>query len=86
MIASFDGADTDASCPARFVTTQPTQALGMLNSEFVNEQSARFARYLRDTTGDDLEAQVTLALRRTLQREPARKKLTAVWISSHRYK
>ncbi|MEX0676089.1 MAG: DUF1549 and DUF1553 domain-containing protein [Pirellulales bacterium] len=72
MMASFDGADTDASCPVRFVTTQPTQALGMLNSDFVNEQAAVFAKYLRGKAGDDAEAQITLALRRTLQREPTR--------------
>ncbi len=72
MIASFDGPDSDASCPARFVTTQPTQALGMLNSLFVNEQATRFADYLRGSAGDNQDAQVTLALRRLFQREPAR--------------
>ena len=72
MMASFDGADTDASCPVRFVTTQPTQALGMLNSRFVNEQAAVFAQYLADKAGNDLEAQITLGLRRTFQREPTR--------------
>ena len=72
MMASFDAPDTDASCPVRFVTTQPTQALGMLNSRFVNEQAAVFATYLRERAGDKLEAQVTLALRRTFQREPTR--------------
>jgi hypothetical protein len=75
MIASFDGPDSDASCPTRFITTQPTQALGMLNSEFVNEQSAHFAGYLRDRAGNDLESQVTLALRRIFQREPTREEI-----------
>lgn len=70
LIASFDGPETDASCPARFVTTQPTQALGMLNSAFVNEQAALFAGFLRQQAGDAPEAQVTLALRRLFQREP----------------
>ena len=72
MIANFDGPDSDASCPARFVTTQPTQALGMLNSAFVNEQATRFASYLRERAGENPEAQVTLALERLLQREPTR--------------
>ena len=72
MMASFDAPDTDASCPVRFVTTQPTQALGMLNSPFVNEQAAVFATYLRERAGNDVAAQVTLALRRTFQREPTR--------------
>ena len=43
ILAVFDSADTDASCPARFATTQPTQALAMLNSEFLNEQAKIFA-------------------------------------------
>ena len=75
MIASFDGPDSDASCPARFATTQPTQALGMLNSTFVNEQAAHFARYLRDRAGESQEAQVRLALRRLFQREPTREEI-----------
>ncbi len=72
MLASFDGPETDVSCPARFVTTQPTQALGMLNSDFVNEQATLFASYLRQRAGDNPQAQVTLALRRLFQREPTR--------------
>ncbi|MBX9790460.1 MAG: PSD1 and planctomycete cytochrome C domain-containing protein [Pirellulales bacterium] len=70
LLASFDGPDSDASCSARFVTTQPTQALGMLNSSFVNEQAEHFAQYLRDRAGENQEAQLALALRRALQREP----------------
>ena len=38
--------------PSRFVTTQPTQALGMLNSSFVNEQAEQFAEYLPHEAGD----------------------------------
>lgn len=70
MIASFDGPDTDASCPARFVTTQPTQALGMLNGAFIGEQADAFAQYLRDRVGDNPATQVECALRRLFQREP----------------
>ena len=36
----IDLAETDRSSPVRFVTTQPTQALGMLNGSFANEQAA----------------------------------------------
>jgi hypothetical protein len=71
MMASFDGADTDASCPVRFATTQPTQALGMLNSRFANEQAQVFATYLREQAGDDISAQVRLGLRRVVQRDVA---------------
>ncbi|MCO6458669.1 MAG: PSD1 domain-containing protein [Pirellulaceae bacterium] len=71
IIASFDGPETDFSCPVRFTTTQPTQALGMLNSQFVNEQAEVFAAYLRGHAGGDLREQVRLALQRTRQRPPS---------------
>jgi len=71
ILAAFDAADTDASCPVRFTTTQPAQALGMLNSDFLNEQAKVFAEDLCRKAGDDPAAQVRLALRRTLQREPS---------------
>jgi len=70
MMASFDGADTDASCPIRFVTTQPTQALGMLNSDFINEQAEVFAKYLIAKAGSTLREQVAVGLQRVVQREP----------------
>src|SRR5262249_45943705 len=47
ILAQFDQADTDSSCPVRFTTTVPTQALGVLNGEFSNEQAALFAQRLR---------------------------------------
>ena len=40
ILATHDAADTDSSCPVRYTTTVPTQALGMLNGEFANEQAA----------------------------------------------
>ena len=70
MMANFDGADTDASCPVRFVTTQPTQALGMLNSDFINEQADVFARFLIKQANGKLDEQIALGLRRATQREP----------------
>jgi hypothetical protein len=71
LLAVFDAADTDASCSVRFTTTQPAQALDMLNSDFVNEQAKVLADALRRQAGADPAAQVRLALRRTLQREPS---------------
>ncbi len=44
ILASFDLAETDRSTPVRFASTQPTQALGMLNSAFLNEQAGKFRR------------------------------------------
>jgi hypothetical protein len=70
ILESFDVADLDSSCPVRFSTTQPTQALGMLNGEFLNTQAGIFAEFLKQQAGDDVHAQVELALKRTLQRAP----------------
>jgi mono/diheme cytochrome c family protein len=71
ILAAFDAADTDATCPARFATTQPTQALGLLNGEFLNSQARVFARTVLREAGDDPAAQVRLALRRATQRGPS---------------
>ena len=70
MIASFDGPDLDSTCPVRFVTTQPTQSLGMFNGKFMNDQAHIFADYVREHAGDDTAAQVEMVLHRTCQRKP----------------
>jgi hypothetical protein len=70
ILASYDAADTDATCPVRFATTQPTQALGMLNSAFLQQQARVFARFARNSVGDDPARQVRFVLWRALQREP----------------
>ena len=58
ILSNHDQADTDSSCPVRYTTTVPTQALGMLNGEFTNEQAAAFAERLRKEAPNDLAAQV----------------------------
>ena len=70
ILSDFDVADTDSSCAARFTTTQPTQALGMLNGEFLNEQATQFAKRLRAEAGADVKRQIWLAYRLALNREP----------------
>jgi mono/diheme cytochrome c family protein len=62
LLETFDYPETDRSSPARFATTQPTQALGMMNGEFLHKQAALFAERLRREAGDDVEKQVRLAL------------------------
>jgi hypothetical protein len=71
ILESFDAADTDRSSPVRFATTQPTQALGMLNGEFSHQQAAVFADRLRREAGDDPARQVVLALNLVKARKPA---------------
>ena len=70
LIAAFDGADPDATCPVRFSTTQPTQALHTLNGEFMNRQARVLAGFVREEGGSDPAAQVRVALNRVLQRPP----------------
>lgn len=70
LLESFDMADTDQTCPVRFVTTQPTQALGMMNSQFVLEQAALFSQMASTAHPDSLDAQISMALNRVTQRPP----------------
>ncbi|HET6323509.1 MAG TPA: PSD1 and planctomycete cytochrome C domain-containing protein [Planctomycetaceae bacterium] len=70
ILADFDVADNDSSCAVRFTTTQPTQALAMLNGAFVHSQSAALAERLRHEAGNDPTAQVRLALRLALVHSP----------------
>ena len=71
MFESFDSPDLDNSCPVRFTTTQPTQSLALLNSQFSQREANVFAEFLRKRAGNDPVAQVTLALKRSLQRPPS---------------
>lgn len=69
-LANFDSADVDATCPVRFATTQPTQALHMMNSQFVNDQARVFAQFATKNGGATPESRVKFVLWRTLQRPP----------------
>jgi mono/diheme cytochrome c family protein len=84
ILASFDAADTDATCPVRFATTQPTQALGMVNSTFTNEQARLFAELVQASAGADPSAQVNFTLWRVLQREPTVKEIARGVAFMHR--
>ena len=70
LLAAFDAADTDFTCPVRFATTQPTQALTLLNSDFLQQQAAAFAEYVRDQAGREPRDQIAFALRQVTQRPP----------------
>jgi hypothetical protein len=71
ILAAFDVADTDFTCPERFVSTQPTQALGMLNSTFMGEQAQLLAEDAERSVGPDLTRQVREVLRRVMQSDPS---------------
>ena len=69
MLANFDFADTDFTCPVRFSTVQPTQALGTLNSDFILKEAKVFAEHLKKQRQNDRE-RVAFGLEVTTQRPP----------------
>jgi mono/diheme cytochrome c family protein len=71
VLIQHDQPDSDGSCPVRYTTTVPTQALAMLNGEFTNESAAAFVTRLEKEVPDlDLEARVRRAIRLTTGRVP----------------
>ena len=61
LLSGFDMADTDSSCPVRYATVQPTQALMLLNGDFSHRTADQFARRL-ETERQGLRAQVERGL------------------------
>ncbi len=70
ILVNHDQADTDNSCPVRYTTTVPTQALGMLNGEFTNEQAELLAKRMAADAGNDVAKQVARGIRLTTGRVP----------------
>ncbi|MSR57947.1 MAG: DUF1549 domain-containing protein [Planctomycetaceae bacterium] len=66
----LDFADTNTSCEQRPVSTIPTQALTLLNGEFLNQQAVHFARRLLHDAGADRNAQIERGYRLALSRAP----------------
>jgi len=67
LLADYDLADPDASCPVRFTTTQPTQALGMMNGDFLHAQARAFAERVRREAGGTNADQTAVMVRRALE-------------------
>lgn len=70
ILESFDVAETDRSVPVRFSSTQPTQALSMLNGDFLNLQAKLFAERLMKEAGPEPADRVKLALNLATSRTP----------------
>ncbi len=71
LLAAFDRADTDSSCPVRFATVQPTQALSMINGDFANLQAQRFADRMM-LEQKDMASRLRRAFELVSQREPTK--------------
>jgi hypothetical protein len=69
MLVAFDFPDVDSSCEARFVTTQPGQALAMLHGEFLHEQAEKLAERVGAEASPDARDQVAHAIRLALGRK-----------------
>jgi hypothetical protein len=62
-LSVFDFPETDASCEARFLTTQAAQALGLLNGRFLQVQAERLAERVQQAAGNDRRAMIEQAVR-----------------------
>jgi hypothetical protein len=67
---AFDMPDQSQSFGARYVSTVPTQALTLMNDDFVLRQAHLFVERLQKEAGNDLGKQIDLAYRLTLTRPP----------------
>lgn len=72
MMELFDAPTTTDSCAVRLESTVPTQALVLMNDEFVEEQAAHLAKR---AAADTLNATVQRMFMLTLGHEPSKKRL-----------
>ncbi|MEX2261890.1 MAG: PSD1 and planctomycete cytochrome C domain-containing protein [Bryobacteraceae bacterium] len=75
MFEVFDQPDPNITCEGRNTTTVPTQALTLLNNEFVVTQSEHFARRVESLAGREQDAQIRVAYRIALGREPTAREM-----------
>jgi hypothetical protein len=75
MFEVFDEPDANVTCERRAVSTVPTQALTMLNNEFILLQADHFAERISKEAGADPQAQVKSMYRIALGRDPNPKEL-----------
>jgi hypothetical protein len=70
MLETFDLPDQNISCGARANSTVPTQALMLLNDDFVVKQAELFAQRVQEAEPTDRSKQVDLAYRIAVGRPP----------------
>jgi len=71
LMQAFDGPDAQASCGRRENTTVAPQALALLNDKFIRARAMDFAQRVANESGVEPEAQIRLAWRLALGREPS---------------
>ena len=70
MLDAFDQPNANIACGARNVTTVPTQALTLMNDEFVLKQAQLFANRLEEAAPGNRSKQIELAYRFAVARAP----------------
>ena len=81
MFEVFDLPDQNITCGRRNVSTVPTQALTLLNDDFVLRQAQLFADRVEEAAPGDPAAQVDLAYRIALGAAPVlTRKADSPWI------
>ena len=70
LFRTFDFAGPDTTCPQRFTTTVPQQALYLLNSPFIETQAKRLGARSGLATADD-EERIRVIYHLAYQREPS---------------
>ncbi len=70
LLDIFDLPNQNLSCGARNVSTVPTQALTLMNDDFVLRQAQLFANRVEEAAHGDAQAEVDLAYRLALSRPP----------------
>ncbi len=70
VFGAFDAPDAGQVCPKRNRSTTPLQALGLLNSSFLVQQSGLLARRVEREAARDVDGRIRLAFQITLGRAP----------------
>src|SRR5262249_21371900 len=76
MMQVFDLPDLNVSYGARNVSTVPTQALTLMNNDFIARQAQLLADRVVKAAGADPAKQIDMAYRLTLTRPPTAKEMT----------
>ena len=78
MFEAFDAATSEESCPRRFSTVVPSQALTLMNDKYVLDWSRSFAGRVLADSGLTREQQINRAYRIAFGRAPQPDEVTAV--------
>jgi hypothetical protein len=77
FLEAFDAPAIVTNCVERTSSTTPLQSLVLLNSEFMSNRAASFARRLAQEAGSDTDARIIQAYRLAYMRDPDREELRA---------